>query len=88
MQGKLLLKAMLSRTKFRARRRWVESEIQTLYTTSLFGDIAQLIRALRWQRRGPGFESPYLHQTEASTNVGLFYSMDGFFSLDDGFRIF
>ncbi len=58
----------------------------TIY--SCFGDVAQLIRALRWQRRGPGFESPYLHQTEASTSVELFYSMDGFFSLDDGFRIF
>ncbi len=27
-----------------------------------FGDIAQLIRVLPWQGRGPGFESPYLHQ--------------------------
>ena len=27
------------------------------------GDIAQLARALRWQRRSPRFESAYLHQT-------------------------
>ena len=33
-----------------------------LYYLLLRGAVAQLIRALRWQRRGPGFESPWLHQ--------------------------
>lgn len=37
------------------------------------GDIAQLIRALRWQRRGPGFESPYLHQNQ--TDGQIFYML-------------
>ena len=27
----------------------------------LFGDVAQLARALAWHARGQGFESPYLH---------------------------
>ena len=30
------------------------------------GGIAQLARALAWHARGPGFESPYLHQQPAT----------------------
>ena len=33
---------------------------------TLNGGIAQLARALAWHARGPGFESPYLHQQPAT----------------------
>ena len=37
---------------------------------TLNGGIAQLARALAWHARGPGFESPYLHQQPA-TGIGF-----------------
>ncbi len=40
---------------------------QRLKTRGTFnGGIAQLARALAWHARGPGFESPYLHQQPAT----------------------
>lgn len=35
--------------------------IQNLYICAHNGDVAQLARALRWQRRGRGFEPHLLH---------------------------
>lgn len=42
-----------------------------------FGGLAQLARALRWQRRGDRFESDILHNTIFSPFIdlkGLFYA--------------
>lgn len=36
--------------------------LRFLWYNVVIGVLAQLIRALRWQRRGQEFESPILHQ--------------------------
>ena len=39
-----------------------------LWYNVVIGVLAQLIRALRWQRRGQEFESPILHQIVFKTH--------------------
>ena len=39
-----------------------------LWYNKVIGVLAQLIRALRWQRRGQEFESPILHQIVFKTH--------------------
>ena len=39
-----------------------------LWYNEVIGVLAQLIRALRWQRRGQEFESPILHQIVFKTH--------------------
>ena len=39
-----------------------------LWYNRVIGVLAQLIRALRWQRRGQEFESPILHQIVFKTH--------------------
>lgn len=53
----------------------LEAFISNLYNVLVFGALAQLARALRWQRRGQEFESPMLHQIQYPTRVGfcIFY---------------
>lgn len=56
------------------RSQWVEffgSSRNSAYICKRFegsedGGLAQLARALAWHARGPGFESPYLHQQPAT----------------------
>ena len=42
--------------------------LRFLWYNVLIGVLAQLIRALRWQRRGQEFESPILHQIVFKTH--------------------
>ena len=41
----------------------------------IFGDVAQLARALCWQRRGRGFEPHLLHRKEHNYNQNPLKSM-------------
>ncbi len=46
-----------------------------VYNLSVIWGYSSADRALRWQRRGPGFESLYLHQIEKQTlgnHLGFF----------------
>ena len=51
-----------------------------LWYNRVIGVLAQLIRALRWQRRGQEFESPILHQIVIKThhNGEFFYKYCGY----------
>ena len=51
--------------------------ISLLYFAGAYGDIAQLIRAQRWQRWGRGFESLYLHQYKNPT-LGRVFILENF----------
>lgn len=42
--------------------------LRFLWYNVIIGVLAQLIRALRWQRRGQEFESPILHQIVFKTH--------------------
>lgn len=42
--------------------------LRFLWYNVVIGVLAQLIRALRWQRRGQEFESPILHQIVFKTH--------------------
>ncbi len=48
--------------------RFIISWFTFLWYNVAIGVLAQLIRALRWQRRGQEFESPILHQIVFKTH--------------------
>lgn len=48
--------------------RFIISWFTFLWYNVVIGVLAQLIRALRWQRRGQEFESPILHQIVFKTH--------------------
>lgn len=48
--------------------RFIISWFTFLWYNAVIGVLAQLIRALRWQRRGQEFESPILHQIVFKTH--------------------
>ena len=54
--------------------------LRFLWYNVVIGVLAQLIRALRWQRRGQEFESPILHQIVIKThhNGEFFYRYCGY----------
>lgn len=46
-----------------------------VYLQRILGDVAQLARALRWQRRGRGFEPHLLHKKTETFLFRFFYFM-------------